>query len=499
MAPATAPLLLAGEQQDPKKEEDEVWQQLAFPFYMQSASLSSDPCKDLDTALGQATGTHSDDERPACVWQAIRSEAERDAAEEPLLSSFLYASILAHDSFERALAFVLSNRLASAVMLPTQLFEIFHEVLTSDPDVRGGSLADVEACRDRDPACRSYSQALLYYKGYHALQTHRIAHALWTRGQRVMAVALQSRVSEVLAVDIHPAARLGRGILLDHGTGVVIGETAVIGNNVSLLQNVTLGGTGKEVGDRHPKISDNVLIGASATVLGNIVVGRGAQIAAGSLVLKPVPPHTMVAGSPAKPVGKLFGNPARDMQQWSRKFNDYDPAGGQERGEEAAGSGAGAAAGQRGGSEGSGSSGSSSGRSLQPAGAPISGAGADVPAAAALSGSGWAAAPAGAGSSGGASAPSGDWLAAPANGSAYRQGAATNGVAHTRTHVSLNHASGPAAGAAGAQQGESSMDERPAPGPAPLGGVYEGDVDATMDEEAAAVLWPRREDPEYVI
>jgi len=246
-----------------------------------------------------------------------------DASEEPLLSSFLYASVLGHDTFEKALAFVLANRLANTTLLPTQLFEIFVDVLSTDDDMRCGALADVEAIRERDPACLSMVQALLYYKGYHAIQAQRIAHSLWGRGQRVMALALQSRMSEVFAVDIHPAARIGKGILLDHGTGVVIGETAVIGDNCSLLQNITLGGTGKETGDRHPKIGRNVLIGANATVLGNIQVGEGAQIAAGSLVLKPVRPHTMVAGSPAKEVGEVpVNNPARTMDHSAIKAID---------------------------------------------------------------------------------------------------------------------------------------------------------------------------------
>lgn len=185
----------------------------------------------------------------------------------------------------------------------------------------------------QDPACCSYSQALLYFKGFHAIQCHRIAHCLWHAGRRILATALQSRVSEVFAVDIHPAAKLGRGVLLDHGTGVVIGETAEVGNNVSILQNVTLGGTGKEHGDRHPKVSDNVLIGASATILGNIRIGKGAQVAAGSLVLKPVPPRTMVAGSPAKEVGTVSGNPALKMEQWTEKSKEelceelFTPAG----------------------------------------------------------------------------------------------------------------------------------------------------------------------------
>lgn len=247
------------------------------------------------------------------IWERVKEETRADAKSEPLLSSFLYASILGHDTIEQAIAFILANRLANATMLPTQLFETFLSILQSDTNVRCGALADLEAIRERDPACDTLCHALLYFKGYHAITSHRIAHALWLRNQKVLALALQSRMSEVYAVDIHPAARLGKGILLDHGTGVVIGETAVIGNNCSLLQGVTLGGTGKEVGDRHPKVADNVLIGASATILGNIIIGEGAQIAAGSLVLKPVLPHTMVAGSPAKPVGRVLDNPAETM------------------------------------------------------------------------------------------------------------------------------------------------------------------------------------------
>ena len=229
----------------------------------------------------------------------------------------MYASILAHDSFPVCLAFVLSARLADTTLLPTELFEVFSGTLASRPEIVAAALADMAAVRQRDPACRAYSQALLYFKGYHALQTQRIAHALWGAGRRMMATALQARCNEVFAVDIHPAARIGRGVLLDHGTGVVVGATAVVGDNVSILQNVTLGGTGKESGDRHPKIGDYVLIGASATVLGNIRVGDGAQIAAGSLVLKPVPAHTMVAGSPAREVGRLTGLPAIRMEQWT--------------------------------------------------------------------------------------------------------------------------------------------------------------------------------------
>ncbi|DBA90771.1 hypothetical protein WJX77_003879 [Trebouxia sp. C0004] len=308
---------------------DEQWQDLAFPTYLQSEV--DDFCQDWDEALQleerrQSDASHRDVTKKSRravtqdnpVWQAIRKEAAKDAAQEPILSSFLYASVLSHDSFEMALAAILANRLSDPTMMATELIDIFHSVLRGCQEVEQAALADVIAVRERDPACTAYSSALLYYKGYHALQTHRIAHGLWQRGQKVLARSLQYRCTQTLAVDIHTAATIGKGVLLDHGTGLVIGETAVVGNNVSILHNVTLGGTGKEVGDRHPKVSDNVLIGANATILGNITIGKGAQVAAGSLVLKDVPPRTMVAGSPAKEVGKVTGNPALKMQHWMK-------------------------------------------------------------------------------------------------------------------------------------------------------------------------------------
>ncbi|KAF3634891.1 Serine acetyltransferase 2 [Capsicum annuum] len=225
------------------------------------------------------------------------------AEKEPILSSFLYASILTHDCLDRALSFVLSNRLQNPTLLATQLMDIFCDVIMHDRCIQCSIRLDLQACKDRDPSCLSYCSALLYLKGYHSLQTHRVAHALWNQGRKVLALALQSRVSEVFGVDIHPAAKIGDGILLDHATGVVIGETAVIGNRVSLMQGVTLGGTGKETGDRHPQIGQGALIGASVTILGNIKVGEGAMVGAGSLVMKDVPPHSMVTGIPAKVIG----------------------------------------------------------------------------------------------------------------------------------------------------------------------------------------------------
>ncbi|GMH24542.1 hypothetical protein Nepgr_026385 [Nepenthes gracilis] len=254
-------------------------------------------------ALGLSQPEDSDSTVGDPIWEAIRQEAKLEAEKEPILSSFLYASILSHDSLEHAIGFVLANRLQNATLPATQLMDIFCNVIMHDKYIQRSIRLDVQAFKDRDPSCLSYCWVLLYLKGYHSLQSYRVAHALWKQGHKVLALALQSRISEAFGVDIHPAATIGEGILLDHATGVVIGETGVVGNRVSLMQGVTLGGTGKEIGDRHPKVGDGALIGASATILGNIKIGEGAMIAAGSLVLKEVPPHSMVAGIPAKVIG----------------------------------------------------------------------------------------------------------------------------------------------------------------------------------------------------
>ena len=318
---------------DASRSLDEIWA-AAHPKYLQKNAAEEAFCDDIDRADDEArrrealatnvgsgdgpsessglssTPSSSSSSGGDFVWEAIREEARRDAAEEPMLSSYLYATILSHESLEQSLIFVLANKLADSTLLPTQLMEIFSDVLVEDRSEAGTTFrealrADIAAFKERDPACVGYSHALLLFKGFHALEAHRIQHALWNRGQDLMALALQSRISAVFSLDIHPAARLGKGILIDHGTGVVIGETCVIGDHVSILQGVTLGGTGKVNGDRHPKIGSHVLIGAHSTVLGNIQVGAGSMISAGSLVLKPVEPHTMVAGSPAKVVGKV--------------------------------------------------------------------------------------------------------------------------------------------------------------------------------------------------
>jgi serine O-acetyltransferase len=250
------------------------------------------------------------------VWSTLRIEAATAAAEEPILASLLNATILNHASFADALSYQLAQKLGGADMNALQIREVCAGAFRADPSIVTQAEADVRVVRLRDPACRSYLQPFLYYKGFAALQAHRVAHYLWREGRTLMAFHFQSRVAELLQVDIHPAAKLGQGIFMDHATGIVIGETAVVGDNVSMLHNVTLGGTGKEGGDRHPKIGAGVLIGAGAKILGNIKVGEGARIASGSVVLHEVSPSCTVAGIPAKPVGgPCCENPADSMDQ----------------------------------------------------------------------------------------------------------------------------------------------------------------------------------------
>lgn len=249
------------------------------------------------------------------MWEMLRADAARAAREEPVLASFLHASVLNHASLAEALAYNLAQKLGGADMNALQFQAVCAAQYAADPALVEMAAADMVAVRGRDPACTSYLQPLLYFKGYAAIQAHRVAHALWASGRTMLALHVQSRVSELFAVDIHPAARIGRGIMVDHATGVVIGETAVVGNDVSILHSVTLGGTGKAGGDRHPKIGDGVLIGAGAKVLGNIQVGAGARIASGSVVLSEVPPRCTVAGVPAKAVGGCCDKPSESMDQ----------------------------------------------------------------------------------------------------------------------------------------------------------------------------------------
>ncbi|MBD2857986.1 serine O-acetyltransferase [Spongiibacter sp. KMU-158] len=237
------------------------------------------------------------------VWQTIREETAREVQSEPVLASFLHATILNHDSLETALSFHLAHTLASPAASALLVREVLEEAFAADPEIGCAMRADICAVYERDSACEQLSVPFLYFKGFHALQSYRVAHWLWQQGRVSLALFFQNRISCEFGVDIHPAAKIGRGILMDHATGIVIGETAVVGNNVSLMQSVTLGGTGKEHGDRHPKVGDGVLISAGAKILGNIHIGEGAQVGSGSVVLKDVPPHTIVAGVPAKVIG----------------------------------------------------------------------------------------------------------------------------------------------------------------------------------------------------
>ena len=250
------------------------------------------------------------------VWSRIRLEAEAAISSEPLLGGLVHSSVLHHPTFERALAYRLSMKLTSPEMSGQIFREFVDEALDGEPDIAAAARADITATCDRDPATHTFLQPLLYYKGFQAVQAYRVAHHFWTCGRRELAWFLQMRVSEVFGVDIHPAARIGRGIMIDHAHSIVIGETAVVGDNVSMLHSVTLGGTGKEDGDRHPKIGDGVLIGAGAKVLGNIAVGHCSRIAAGSVVLHDVPPCKTVAGVPARIIGEAgCAQPAIAMNQ----------------------------------------------------------------------------------------------------------------------------------------------------------------------------------------
>ncbi len=250
------------------------------------------------------------------LWTLIREEARCASRQEPVLASFYYATVLNHDSIAAALAFNLALRLDSATLPATLIREVCDQALQADANMRQAIEDDIEAYYSRDPACDQYCMPLLYFKGYQAIQAQRIAHWLWQRRRTAMALYFQHRIACEFDVDIHPAARIGRGIMLDHATGLVVGETAVIGDNVSLLHGVSLGGSGCCRGDRHPKIGSGVMIGAGAKLLGNIRVGEGAKIAAGSVVLQDVDAHTTVAGVPAEIVGSpLAEQPALIMNQ----------------------------------------------------------------------------------------------------------------------------------------------------------------------------------------
>jgi serine O-acetyltransferase len=250
------------------------------------------------------------------IWFEIRREAEGIVKADPAVASFVYATVLNHARLEDAVFHRIAERLDSAAVSAEVIRCAFREALADVPELPEIVRCDIAAVYDRDPATERRIEPLLYFKGFHAIQTHRLAHALWQKGRRDFALYLQSRSSEVFQTDIHPAVPMGRSIFLDHATGLVVGSTAVIEDDVSMLQDVTLGGTGKQGGDRHPKIRHGVLIGAGAKILGNIEIGANSKVAAGSVVLGSVPPRSTVAGVPARLVGRVGDvEPARDMDQ----------------------------------------------------------------------------------------------------------------------------------------------------------------------------------------
>jgi serine O-acetyltransferase len=250
------------------------------------------------------------------VWTRVRDEAREMAGREPLMASMVHATLLRHESLEDALAYRMAQKLASPDLSALVLQDVAREAMAADKGIGAAARADLVAVFERDPACHTYVQPILFFKGFLAVQAYRVAHRLWKDGRRELAYAFQMRSSEVFSIDIHPNARVGRGIMIDHAHAIVIGETASVGDNCSLLHSVTLGGTGKEDGDRHPKVGNGVLIGAGAKILGNIKVGSCSRIAAGSVVLHDVPPCKTVAGVPAKVVGDAgCDQPSLSMDQ----------------------------------------------------------------------------------------------------------------------------------------------------------------------------------------
>lgn len=269
---------------------------------------------DMNSIAEKNTGTGVTELDP--VWKALRDEAEAVIEADPTLTSFIFANVLNKKSLEEVVIHRICERLHQTDFSGNTIRAAFLTMLSEQPEWREILRVDIAAVYERDPACDRFIEPILYFKGFQAIQTHRLAHWLWNQGRKDFALYLQSRASQVFQTDINPKVKMGRGIFMDHATGVVIGETATVGNDVSILHSVTLGGTGKENGDRHPKVGNGVLLGAGAKILGNIEIGSCSRVAAGSLVLKPVPHNTTVAGVPAKVVGVAgCSEPSRSMNQ----------------------------------------------------------------------------------------------------------------------------------------------------------------------------------------
>lgn len=249
-------------------------------------------------------------------WERMLDEARACAEHEPALSKFYYDNVLAHDSLCVALAHYLSEKLHSKVISKLTLNEVFLDCNITAGAIYDAVWADLNAYVDRDPACTNFITPFLYYKGFLALQVYRYANKLWRQNRKPLARLLQHRVSQLFDVDIHPAANIGKGIMLDHATGIVIGETAVVGDNVSLLHGVTLGGVGTDGNKRHPTVGSGVMMSCGAKVLGDITIGDNVKIGGGSLVLDSVPSNSTVVGVPGRVVGRSVTDvPAISMDQ----------------------------------------------------------------------------------------------------------------------------------------------------------------------------------------
>lgn len=269
---------------------------------------------------GKATTMQQTKERlgVSAVWEMLQESAA--SPQEPSLEGLMWAVVAECDSFEQSLSGLMAHRIADEHVTRADLMVLFTEALAAEPRIAASAAVDLLSSVARNPAYPSVLVPYLFAKGFLGLQVHRVAHHLWHRQRRLAAMFLQSRVSEVFSMDIHPGAAIGSGVFIDHATGVVIGETAVVGDDVSILQNVTLGGTGKETGDRHPKIGSGVLLSAGAKVLGNVAVGDGAKVGAGSVVLAPVPAGTTAVGVPARVVRSRAGEPPAESMDQSFEY-----------------------------------------------------------------------------------------------------------------------------------------------------------------------------------
>lgn len=259
------------------------------------------------------------------LWERMREEAHALAAQEPAVASKMHLTLLMHSGLDRALAFLLGNKLASQTLMATQMVRLVLEAYEDEPELIEAAAADLQAVKDRDPACESFLHCMLFFKGFQAIQAQRVANWLWRNDRRTLALALQSRISEAFNMDLHPGATIGRGVMMDHGTGIVVGETVRIGDNVSMLHHVTLGGSGTGYGSHHPVIGNGVLLGAGVSVLGPVVVGAASKIGAGSVVVTSLPSHVVAVGVPAKVVKRLadFEQPVEEMDQVSGYIQDW--------------------------------------------------------------------------------------------------------------------------------------------------------------------------------